>query len=61
MDARAALDYLYTRHDINHSKIILFGRSLGNVNLKYKIKMYLECIYFKSNFALPKVELLLLI
>ncbi|CAH2012077.1 unnamed protein product [Acanthoscelides obtectus] len=28
-DARAAIDYLYTRSDINHSEVIVFGRSLG--------------------------------
>lgn len=30
MDARASIDYLYTRNDINLSEIIVFGRSLGN-------------------------------
>ncbi|KAK9738540.1 Serine aminopeptidase, S33 [Popillia japonica] len=29
MDARASIDYLYSRNDINHSEIIVFGRSLG--------------------------------
>lgn len=29
IDARAALDYLYSRSDVNHSEIIVFGRSLG--------------------------------
>ncbi|CRL00767.1 CLUMA_CG014022, isoform A [Clunio marinus] len=29
IDARAAVDYLFTRHDLDHSQIILFGRSLG--------------------------------
>ena len=29
MDAEAALSYLRTRDDIDHSKIVLFGRSLG--------------------------------
>ncbi|XP_055387433.1 protein ABHD13 [Condylostylus longicornis] len=28
-DARAAVDYLYTRDDLDNSQIILFGRSLG--------------------------------
>lgn len=23
------MDYLFTRHDLDHSQIILFGRSLG--------------------------------
>lgn len=29
MDAKCSLDYLQTRNDINHSEIIVFGRSLG--------------------------------
>lgn len=29
IDARAAIDYLFTRHDVDHSQIVLFGRSLG--------------------------------
>ncbi|KAL7040474.1 hypothetical protein ACKWTF_000403 [Chironomus riparius] len=29
VDGRAAVDYLFTRHDLDHSQIILFGRSLG--------------------------------
>ncbi|XP_023014030.2 abhydrolase domain containing 13-like protein Bem46 [Leptinotarsa decemlineata] len=29
MDARASIDYLYSRNDIIHSAIIVFGRSLG--------------------------------
>ncbi|XP_075229147.1 abhydrolase domain containing 13-like protein Bem46 [Lycorma delicatula] len=29
MDARAAVDYLSSRKDINHRQIIVFGRSLG--------------------------------
>ncbi|XP_022904705.1 protein ABHD13 [Onthophagus taurus] len=29
MDARASIDYLYSRNDINHAEIIVFGRSLG--------------------------------
>lgn len=28
-DARAAIDYLYTRHDLDLQQIVLFGRSLG--------------------------------
>ncbi len=30
IDARAALAYLHSRNDINHDKIIFFGRSLGS-------------------------------
>lgn len=29
LDAKASLDYLFTRNDINHSEIVVFGRSLG--------------------------------
>ena len=29
MDGRAALDYLFSRSDICHQKVIVFGRSLG--------------------------------
>ena len=29
MDARAALDYLFSRSDICQQKVIVFGRSLG--------------------------------
>lgn len=29
-DACTCLDYLSTRNDINHSEIIVFGRSLGS-------------------------------
>lgn len=32
MDARAGIDYLSTRTDINTNEIIVFGRSLGNKN-----------------------------
>jgi uncharacterized protein len=30
IDAKAALEYLHSRKDINHEKIIFFGRSLGS-------------------------------
>ncbi|CAG9763377.1 unnamed protein product [Ceutorhynchus assimilis] len=29
LDARASLDYLFSRNDVNHSEIVVFGRSLG--------------------------------
>lgn len=34
-DARASLEYLHNRNDINHSEIIIFGRSLGISALKF--------------------------
>lgn len=36
-DAKVALDYLFTRHDLDHSQIFVFGRSLGKETIK--------CIY----------------
>lgn len=41
MDARAGIDYLSTRTDINTNEIIVFGRSLGNEHqvLLYKFKL----------------------
>lgn len=35
IDAKASIDYLYTRNDINHSEIIVFGRSLGKTLIYY--------------------------
>lgn len=29
IDAKASLDYLFSRNDVNHSEIVVFGRSLG--------------------------------
>lgn len=29
LDAQAALDYIFTRSDINQQKLVVFGRSLG--------------------------------
>lgn len=30
MDASAAIDFIFTRNDLNLGRIIVFGRSLGN-------------------------------
>lgn len=35
MDACASVDYLFSRSDINHSEIIIFGRSLGTFVIIY--------------------------
>lgn len=35
IDARAAIDYLFTRHDLDHSQIVLFGRSLGGAVVSF--------------------------
>lgn len=29
IDAKASLDYIFSRTDVNHSEVIVFGRSLG--------------------------------
>lgn len=29
IDAKSAIDYLYTRDDLDHARIVIFGRSLG--------------------------------
>lgn len=46
LDGKSAVDYLYTRDDLDHSKIVLFGRSLGGAvaidiasDLEYKQKI----------------------
>lgn len=36
MDARAGIDYLANRNDINTNEIIVFGRSLGKPITKKK-------------------------
>jgi abhydrolase domain-containing protein 13 len=35
IDARAAVDYLFTRHDVDHAQIALFGRSLGGAVVRF--------------------------
>lgn len=39
IDARAAVDYLFTRHDLDHSQIVLFGRSLGGAVVSYQCEI----------------------
>lgn len=42
MDARAGIDYLSSRTDINTNEIIVFGRSLGKeADQKYKNRIIL--------------------
>lgn len=42
IDARAAIDYLFTRHDVDHSQIVLFGRSLGGAVVSYISAEFLD-------------------
>lgn len=37
MDAKAAIDYLHTRADIDLDHIVVFGRSLGKSSLSYAL------------------------
>lgn len=43
IDARAAVDYLFTRHDLDHSQIVLFGRSLGGAVVSFSSVISLMC------------------
>ncbi|XP_065160536.1 protein ABHD13 [Atheta coriaria] len=66
MDARAAIDYLYTRTDINHNEIIVFGRSLGGAvaidlasRVEYSEKIW--CLVVENTFtSIPDMAKVLL-
>ncbi|KAJ8969473.1 hypothetical protein NQ317_015288 [Molorchus minor] len=66
LDAKTAIDYLYTRSDINHSEIIVFGRSLGGavaidvaVREEYANKIW--CLVVENTFtSIPDMAKLLL-
>lgn len=53
IDARAAVDYLFTRHDVDHSQIVLFGRSLGGAVVRDLIRnadskhLLMHFLYFR--------------
>lgn len=49
MDARAGIDYLFSRTDINTNEIIVFGRSLGIEFRSYYIK-FLRTLNFFTNY-----------
>jgi abhydrolase domain-containing protein 13 len=48
-DARKAIDYLHSRHDLDHSQIILFGRSLGGA---VAIDLAADAVYGSQIFAI---------
>lgn len=55
-DSRAGLDYLYSRNDINHSEIIIFGRSLGGavaIDLASRVEFYdkIWCVVVENTFT----------
>lgn len=43
LDAKASLEYLFTRNDINHLEIIVFGRSLGKIEIN--VILFRRCHY----------------
>lgn len=45
MDARAGVEYLQSRNDINTNEIIVFGRSLGMFSNKFSDFSTLEKFY----------------
>lgn len=55
-DARAAIDYLFTRHDLDLNQIVLFGRSLGGAvaidlaaNTEYSQRIM--CVILENTFT----------
>lgn len=66
MDAMTAIDYLISRDDINHRRIVVFGRSLGGavaIDLlarpEYASKIW--CVLVENTFtSIPDMALLLL-
>ncbi|KAJ8922354.1 hypothetical protein NQ315_004297 [Exocentrus adspersus] len=66
MDAKASIDYLSSRKDINHSEIIIFGRSLGGavaidlaVREEYTNKIW--CLVVENTFtSIPDMAKVLL-
>lgn len=55
-DARAAIDYLYTRHDLDLNQIVLFGRSLGgavaiDVAADPEYNQKLMCVILENTFT----------
>lgn len=65
-DARAAVDYLYTRNDVNHAEIIVFGRSLGGavaIDLASRVEFTerIWCLVVENTFtSIPEMAKVLL-
>lgn len=63
IDGRTALDYLFTRHDLDHNQIILFGRSLGGAvaidvasDIEYSDKIM--CVIVENTFtSIPEMAI----
>lgn len=62
-DARAAIDYLFTRHDLDLNQIILFGRSLGgavaiDVAADTKYSQRIMCVIVENTFtSIPQMAI----
>lgn len=60
-DARAAIDYLFTRHDLDLNQIVLFGRSLGgavaiDVGSDPEYYQRLMCVILENTFtSIPEI------
>lgn len=55
-DARAAIDFLFTRHDLDLSQIVLFGRSLGgavviDVAADTEYSQRIMCVILENTFT----------
>lgn len=55
-DARASIDYLFTRHDLDLNQIVLFGRSLGgavaiDVGADPEYYQKLMCVVLENTFT----------
>ncbi|KAJ6649552.1 Protein ABHD13 [Pseudolycoriella hygida] len=65
-DARAAIDYLHTRHDLDLSQIVLFGRSLGGavaIDVASDPEYYqkLMCVMLENTFtSIPEMAVSLI-
>ncbi|CAL7935643.1 unnamed protein product [Xylocopa violacea] len=65
MDARAGIDYLFSRNDINTNEIIVFGRSLGgavaiNLATKSENSQRIWCLILENTFtSIPDMAALL--
>ncbi|KAJ8666870.1 hypothetical protein QAD02_008532 [Eretmocerus hayati] len=66
MDARAGIEYLYSRNDINTNEIIVFGRSLGgavaiDISIREEISRKIWCLIVENTFtSIPDMALVLI-
>ncbi|OXU18633.1 hypothetical protein TSAR_014855 [Trichomalopsis sarcophagae] len=66
MDARAGIEYLHSRNDINTNEIILFGRSLGgavaiDIAIRDEISQRIWCLIVENTFtSIPDMAAILI-